>query len=93
MVTLCRPKEDFLKEKAHMTIGIDEPVFENLLFRHNEIYAFSNEKMPVRSYVNLNEDYTDMVCVFYSRNNISELVRFLPEEFNKKFEHVSYTYW
>lgn len=91
MVILCKPKEDFFFEKVYATI--DEPVSENLPFKRSEIYAFANEKVPVMSYANLNEDYADMVCVFYPRNNISELVRFLPEEFNKKFEHLSYTYW
>lgn len=91
MITLCRPKEDFFFEKVYATI--DEPISTNLLFRHCELYAFAEEKVPVMSYANSNEDYADMVCVFYPNNNLSELVRFTPEEFDRKFMFVNYTYW
>lgn len=91
MATLCKPRYDFLYEKTYATL--DEPISEQLIFKREENYAFAHEKIPIRSYTNPNDDYADMICVFYPRNNISELVRFLPEEFNKKFERLSYTYW
>lgn len=91
MVTFCRPKEDFFFEKVYATI--DEPISKSLPFSHNEIYAFTNEKVPTMSYSDLNEAYTDMICVFYPNNNLPELIRFTPEEFGRKFEFVNYTYW
>ncbi len=91
MTTLCKPRYDFLYEKTYVTL--DEPISEKLLFKREESYAFAHEKVPIKSYTNSNDDYSDMICVFYPRNNISELIRFLPEEFDKKFEFLNYTYW
>lgn len=91
MTTLCKPRYDFLYEKTYVTL--DEPISEKLLFKRAESYAFAHEKVPIMSYTNSNDDYADMICVFYPRNNISELIRFSPEEFDKKFEFLNYTYW
>lgn len=91
MISLCRPKEDFFYEKICATL--DEPISENLPFKHAELYAFAAERIPFMSYANSNDDYSDMICVFYPRNNVSELIRFLPEDFDKKFDFVNYTYW
>ena len=91
MVSLCKPKENFIFEKAYATI--DEPVSRNLLFRRDENYAFTREKVPLYSFSDDSCDYVIMVCVFYSNSDGAELVRFAPEEFNKKFEFMNYTSW
>lgn len=91
MISLCRPKEDFFYEKIYATL--DEPISNNSRFKRTEIYAFTAERVPVMSYANSNDDYTNMICVFYPRNTLSELIRFSPEDFDKKFDFVNYTYW
>ena len=85
------PRYDFLYEKTYATLG--EPISEKRLFKREEDYAFAKEKVPIRSFINPNDDYADMICVFYPRKNLSELIRFPPEEFDKKFEILSYTSW
>jgi len=91
MISLCRPKEDFFYEKIYATL--DKPISDNLQFKHAELYAFTAERVPVMSYALSNDDYVDMICVFYPRNTLSELIRFPPEYFDKKFDFVNYTYW
>ena len=91
MLSLCKPRYDFLYEKTYATL--DEPISEQLLFKRAEIYAFTDEKVSIMSYTNSNDDYADMICVFYPRKTLSELIRFSPEEFDKKFEFLNYTYW
>lgn len=91
MTTLCKPRCDFLYEKTYSTLN--EPISVKRLFKREENYAFAKEKVPIMSYVNPNDDYADMICVFYPRKNFSELIRFSPEEFDKKFEFLNYTSW
>ena len=91
MISLCRPKKDFFYEKIYATL--DEPISDNLLFKHTEVYAFAAERVPVMSYTNSNDEYADMICVFYPRNTLSELIKFPQEDFDKKFDFVNYTCW
>ena len=91
LITLCKPRYDFLYERTYPTL--DEPISDPMPFKRAENYAFAHEKVPIRSYTNPNDDYIDRICVFYPRNICSELIYFSPEDFDKKFEILSYTDW